>query len=212
LFAGPNSYRTFKVEIMQTVRQIERLWTARQYPRLFRELVANRPEASFDIDLEPAGSTAAAAMGIIRLHELDQSHVSLYSTLIRALVASQDKDGGWQDATLSALCLRALMLGRETAGAAIDRGLAYLAPLQRADGLWPKIPLRRMPGDACVSAFVLHQLGDEQRFRAAVRFDDAVDWFASNTSALDTSAKKLWDRASLRCRARRVREPMLMWS
>src|SRR5262245_15636992 len=114
---------------MQTVRQIERLWTARQYPRLFGELIANRPEALFDVDLEPAGSTAAAATALIRLDELDQSHVPLYSKLIRAIIAAQQPDGGWQDATLTALCLRALMLGRNTGGEAIARGLAYLARL-----------------------------------------------------------------------------------
>src|SRR5262245_45299357 len=118
---------------MQTVRQIERHWTGGAYSRLFRELVANRPEAAFQIDLEPAGGVAAAAMGVIRLEELNQSHVPLYSKLIRALVASQDRDGGWGDAALTALCLRALMLGRRSGGESIQRGLAYLTGLQKPD-------------------------------------------------------------------------------
>ena len=37
---------------MITIRQIERAWTARTYEKLFRELVANRPEASFRFEHE----------------------------------------------------------------------------------------------------------------------------------------------------------------
>ncbi len=57
---------------MQTVRQIERLWTGHQFQRLFRELIANRPEADFKFDLAP-GSILAAAMGMIRLDEPPES-------------------------------------------------------------------------------------------------------------------------------------------
>ena len=196
---------------MQTVRHIERLWNARQYAKLFGELIANRPEGTFRLEIDTPTSTVAAAMGIIRLDELNQAHVPLYSTFIRALVASQERDGGWGDATITTLCLRALMLGKGH-GDSIQRGLAYLATLQKPDGLWPKIPFRRMPGDACVSAFVLHQLSDDERFRGAVRFDDAVGWFEMNEKSLEPEARRLWDRARLRCRAHAVRQPMLVWS
>jgi hypothetical protein len=196
---------------MQTVRHIERLWNARQYTKLFGELIANRPESIFRLELGTPTSTLAAAMGVIRLDELNQAHVPLYSTFIRALVASQEKDGGWGDATITTLCLRALMLGKGT-GESIDQGLRYLGDLQKSDALWPKIPFRRMPGDACVSAFVLHQLADDERFRAAVRFDDAVNWFEAHEKTLEPEARRLWDRAKLRCGSRTVREPMLVWS
>ena len=196
---------------MQTVRHIERLWNARQYAKLFGELIANRPESTFRLEIDSPTSTIAAAMGIIRLDELNQAQVPLYSTFIRALVASQDRDGGWGDATITTLCLRALMLGKGH-GEAIERGLAYLATLQKPDGLWPKIPFRRMPGDACVSAFVLHQLSDDERFRAAVRFEDALSWFAAHETTLEPEARRLWDRAKLRCGSRAAREPMLVWS
>ena len=196
---------------MQTVRHIERLWNARQYVKLFGELIANRPESTFRLEIETPTSTVAAGVGIIRLDELNQAHVPLYSTFIRALVASQERDGGWGDATITTLCLRALMLGKGQ-GESIQRGLRYLADLQKSDGLWPKIPFRRMPGDACVSAFVLHQLSDDERFRAAVRIDVAVNWFAAHEKTLEPEARRLWDRAKLRCGSRAVREPMLVWS
>ena len=196
---------------MQTVRQIERLWTARQYAKLFRELTCHRPEGGFRMELE-AGSAAAAAMGIIRLDELNQVHAPLYNTLLRAVLATQEADGGWGDVTLTALCLRGLMLGKHTGGEAIARGLAYLASLQRPEGLWPKIPLRRMPGDAYVSAVVLYHLAEDDRFRAAVRFEDVTAWLEGNRTSLEPAAQKLWDHAALRCRIRRIREPMLVWS
>ena len=119
----------------------------------------------------------------------------LYPVLIRAIIASQEKDGGWGDVTVTTLCLRALMLGQNTGGEAIRRGLKYLADLQKSDGTWPRIPLRRMPADPAVSSFVLYELADESRFRAAVRFEDAVNWFQANAGELDAEAHRLWQRA-----------------
>jgi hypothetical protein len=199
---------------MQTVRQIERLWNARQYGRLFRELLANRPECSFRLGIDSPTSALAAAIGIVRLDELNQSHVPLYSAFIRAIIASQEKDGGWGDAIATTLCLRALMLGRQTGGEAIQRGLKYLADLQKSDGTWPRIPFRRMPGDAGVSAFVLYELGDETRFREAVRFEEAMSWFQANQETLDAESHRLWERAQLRCpvRSRPIEAPAEIWS
>ena len=197
---------------MQTVRQIERLWTGRMYVKLFRELIANRPEASFQSELTNINSTAAAAVAMIRLDELNQAHVPLFSKLIRALVASQEKDGGWGDAATTALCLRALMIGRNTGGEAIERGLKYLADLQRDEGLWPREPFRRMSGDPQTTSFVLYQLGAEDRFRAVVRIDDALTWFEQNRAALLPPVKNLWDRARLRCHTRLPREQVMVWS
>jgi hypothetical protein len=196
---------------MQTVKQIERLWNARQYGRLFRDLIANRPESSFPLGIDTPTSAVAAAIGIIRLDELNQPHVPLYGTLVRAIVASQEKDGGWGDAIVTTLCLRALMLGRGS-GEAIQRGLKYLADLQKSEGAWPRIPFRRMEGDACVTAFVLYELGDEPRFRQSVRFDDAVDSFAASDHSLDPEARRLWERAQMRCGIHQNSTPAMAWS
>ena len=192
---------------MTTVKQIERLWNARQHDRLFRDLIAARPEASIRLEAECSRAVPAAAIALIRLHELDQSYVPLYSKLVRSLVAMQDLDGGWGDPMATALCLRALMNGRGE-GPCIDRGLFYLAQMQKPDGIWPKVPFRRMPADPYASAFVLYQLGDSARFRAAVRFFDAVNWFEAHESSLDAETRRLWDRATLRCHVRRP-APML---
>ena len=184
---------------MITIRQIERAWTARTYEKLFRELVAARPEAAFRFELEQGRAIPTAAMAVIRLDELSQSHVPLAGTLVRALLAGQEKDGGWGDAMTTALCLRALLCSTGD-GVAIERGLEYLVNLQKAEGVWPAVPLRRMPADGYVSAFVLYELGDNARFREAVRFDDAVKWFEANESSLDPEALRLWSRARHRCR------------
>jgi hypothetical protein len=56
-----------------------------------------------------------------------------------------------------------------------------------------------MPADPYVSAFILLQLGDHPAFRQAVRFFDALNWFEANEATLDADARRLWDRASLRC-------------
>ncbi len=201
---------------MMTTRQIERLWDARGFDRMFKDLTAARPEASMRLEFECGRATPAAAMGLIRLNELNQSHVPLYSQLLRSLLAAQESDGGWGDVMTTALCLRALLLDQGD-GPAIERGLRYLVNLQKSEGNWPKVPIRRMPGDAYVSAFVLFQLGDCQPFREAVRLDDAANWFRAHEADLDAESRRLWDRAAIKCRLPQVRIPtpsrqLALWS
>jgi hypothetical protein len=200
---------------MITVRQIERYWVARSYEKLFRELVAIRPEAGLRFEVEQGRAIPAAAMALVRLDELSQSYVPLYAKLVRAVLAAQDNDGGWGDAMTTALCLRALLASNGN-GVAIDRGMAYLANLQKSDGVWPAIPLRRMPADGYVSAFILYQLGGDVRFRESVRFFQAVQWFQANEQMLDVEAKRLWERARYRCglqtTATPTREMSFAWS
>src|SRR5437764_9870979 len=103
-------------------------------------------------------------MAIIRLDELNQSYVPLCAKLIRSLIATQQKDGGWGDLMATALAIRALSCCRGQ-GLAIQQGLVHLANLQKSDGAWPKVPLRRLSADGFVSAFILLQLGALSVFR-----------------------------------------------
>jgi hypothetical protein len=198
---------------MITVRQIERLWAAKFYEKLFRELMANRPEESFHYEIELNNAVPAAALAIVRLDELSQSHHPIYQQLVRTLLARQDADGGWMDPMTTALAVKALMCGQGN-GLAIDRGLVYLAGLQREEGIWPNIPLRRMPGDAAASAFILYLLGDSERFRGAVRIFEALNWFETHESTLDAQTRRLWERAAVRCRllAPVERRQAVIWS
>jgi hypothetical protein len=202
---------------MITVKHIERLWNGRMYDKLLRELLANRPEAGLRLELELSGTcraTPAAAMAMIRLNELNQSHHALHAKLVRTLIATQESDGGWGDPIATALALRAL-LNDHGDGEVIDRGLHHLAMMQKPEGIWPNVPLRRMPADPHVSAFVLYQLGAQGRFRAAVRFLEAINWFESHESSLDPETRRLWDRATLRCRLARATRTELspsLWS
>lgn len=198
---------------MVTVRHIEKLWNGGQLDRLMAEILGSRPEASQRLRCELSGKLGAAAMALVRLDELAQAHVPLYSRLVKLILAEQESDGGWGDPLVTAICLRALIAGRGD-GVAIERGLLYLAQLQKADGIWPKIPLRRMPADAFVSAFILFQLGGDERFVSSVRFKDALDWFAANQMSLDAETRRLWSHAAARCRPRHatVVQSMLSWS
>lgn len=187
---------------MFTIRQIERLWKARQYRRLAVELLQGRPEASYRLEAEVGRSVPAAALALVRMDELAQSHHPLYRTLLNVLIVGQEADGGWGDVMTTALCVRALTCGGGQ-GMAVERGLAYLSLLQKSEGTWPKVPIRRMPGDAFVTAFVLFELGESETFRQVTRITDAVDWFAGNIPTLDADTRRLWDRASAKCRTRR---------
>jgi hypothetical protein len=186
---------------MITIRQVERDWVARRYEKLFDALVEHRPEGAFPFDLTDGRAVPAAAMALIRLDELSQTHVPLYSRLLRTLLAAQNvNDGGWGDPIVTALCLRALMAGRGN-GVAIDLGLQYLADLQKTEGVWPSAPIRRFPADPAASAFILYQLADKPAFRQAVRFTDALDWFEAHESSLDTDARRWWGYAKPRCQS-----------
>jgi hypothetical protein len=182
---------------MMTVRHIQKRWQAQQYRKLMDELLSPRIEALAADGLAPFTTLAAAALALIRLDEMDQSHAPICPGLIRAILTQQQADGGWGDVCISALCLRALSLNNG-AGHAILNGMGYLAMLQQPGGIWPKVPLRRMPGDALISAFALLQLGDNEKFRAAVQFDAAVYWFEMNEPMLDDSAQILWRHARIR--------------
>ena len=184
---------------MITVKQMERAWNARQYERVYRDLVAYRPEATVTMDFESGWSTPAAAMALIRMDELCQLHVPLFGKLLRALLASQQTDGGWGDVATTALCLRALLCG-EGHGLAVEQGLAFLANLQKDNGLWPHCPPRRLPEDSRASAVVLYHLASQPAFVASVRFEQAVAWFEANAMFLDEPTRALWAPTARRCR------------
>lgn len=181
-----------------TVRQIERQWESRKYEKLSGELLTGRPESGLHAGVDFRVPPHVAALAVIRLDELSQSHVPLYSKLVRAILSAQETDGGWGDVASTALCLRALFCG-DGNGSAIDRGLKYLADLQKSEGLWPGVPIRRMPADSFLSASVLFQLGDNAAFRQSVRLDDSLSWFAANESTLDRETRTLWNHARSRC-------------
>lgn len=182
---------------MLTVRYIERLWEGRKYRRLLDELITPRVEALAAAELTETPAASAAAMALVRLDEMLQPQAPICSKLIRTLLALQDKDGGWGDVATTALCVRALSL-QNGHGIAIERGLEYIAALQQPSGTWPKVPIRRMPEDALVSAFVMLQLADHPRFQETVRFDAAVQWLNSRRGFLDENARAIWDHARLR--------------
>ena len=197
---------------MITVRQIERLWMAQMYRRLVSELVCNRAEAAFGFTDDLSRPATAAAIAMVRLDELSQAHVRLFARLLRAVLSAQEADGGWGDPVATALCLRALMCCRGQ-GLAIDRGLAYLANLQKTEGIWPKEPIRRLGADATVSAFILFELADSEAFRQAVRFQDAVRWVQHNHGGLEPSVRPLWESVARRCHMTTGKpEQMVVWS
>jgi hypothetical protein len=198
---------------MITVRQIQRLWAGKAYDKVLDQLFAVRSEGSTRLLEELTGIDAAAAMMVIRLDELSQSFVPLYGEAVHTLLHNQKPDGGWGNPMTTALCLRALLCGQGH-GLAIERGMQFLAGLQKPDGIWPNLPIRRMPADAFASAFVLMQLGDNAAFREAVRFSDALEWFKHNEWALDEPTRKLWQHASRRCRITGglTNQRVLVWS
>ncbi len=157
---------------MITVRQLERLWESKSFARMSALLLEMRPESSPRLVHESARATPAAALAVIRLEELSQAYTPFCARMIRTLLACQEGDGGWTDALTTALSIRALSCC-DGHGLAIEHALTYLAKLQKEDGSWPRIPLRRLPGDAFTTAAVLFYLSDHHQFtRTASTFHE----------------------------------------
>jgi hypothetical protein len=186
---------------MMTVRQIEKWWAAKEHAKLSRECLAGRSEGVESMRGLLVGPVSAAALALVRLDELGQQS-DFTSALLRAVIDAQSDEGGWDDPLLTALCVRALLAHDDQHDRAAA-GIASLARLQRVDGAWPREPLRRMPGDAMATAFILLQLVNDSGFRAVARVDDAVRWLRSQQPGLTGDAGSLTRVALLRAASRR---------
>ncbi len=189
---------------MITLRQIERSWNSKHYSQMNVELLAARSEDSAKLRSLLTSSLAAAAMGLIRLDELNQSHAPLATSFVRRVLCSQKPDGGWDDPLLTALCIRALLTSRGQ-GEAIDRGITFLAQLQKSDGTWSATGIHRTEPDAFTSAFIFFSLGLHAAFLETICVDDAIAWFERKLALLDPSSRKLWEIASRKVRSVRAR-------
>ncbi|HEX8323137.1 MAG TPA: hypothetical protein VF595_04410 [Tepidisphaeraceae bacterium] len=163
------------------MRQIERWWQIQAFDRLIDELCIGRAEAVGGIRQLLSGAVAGAALAVIRLDELNQSHLPISSKMVRYLLASQAPDGGWGDPVTTALALRALSRGAG-AGLSVERAIERLGDLQRDDGQWPREPFRRAPSDPAVTAFVLFQLAETRTVAAAGLIDRTLDRVADDLS------------------------------
>jgi hypothetical protein len=196
---------------MITVRQLERLWEAKAFARISALLLEMRAESSLRLAQELAGAVPVAALTIIRLDELSQAHTAFCSRMIRTILAAQEQDGGFGDVLSTALCIRALSCGNGH-GVAIERGLRYLVTLQKEDGSWPRIPLRRFAGDAFVTALVLYHLGDNEQFLQATRAEAALDWLCAQEAELDVETARVFKLVRMRLAQTPLREPSFAWS
>ncbi len=106
---------------MLTNAKLQRLWQGGRYRALIRELCAGRPEGQLELDkhVGPTSPTAAAALGLMRLIELNQSMHPLAAGWADRLLWEQNADGSWRVATadggdadatfiVTALAIRAL--------------------------------------------------------------------------------------------------------
>jgi hypothetical protein len=196
---------------MITVRQLERLWHEKAYARMSALLLEMRQESSIRLAQELARPIPIAALSIIRLDELAQSHTSFCSRMIRTILAAQEQDGGFGDALTTALCIRAFSCCNGH-GPAIDRAMNYLGTLQKEDGSWTRIPLRRFPGDAFTTALILYHLGENEKFIHFTRAEVAFDWLSAHEPHLDIETMRIFRTLRLRLAQAPLAEPSFAWS
>lgn len=201
---------------MLTTSMLTRLWRTARYRQLIRRLVEGRPESVLALDHRLGGPTAAAALGLLRLGELNHASHPVSAELRDRLLLSQCRDGSWgqtssEKSMLTALCLRglaALPTGWRFTGlgmhvpvdrsavppqsAAVARGVGYLAASLEPDGGWH--------GDAFATGFVLLELGRLEAFCAAVPMAELMSrgraWQAETDSE---DVRLVWSLARRRC-------------
>lgn len=203
---------------MLTSSMFTRLWRTARYRHLIRRLVEGRPEAALDLDKRIGGPTAAAALGLLWLGELNRARQPVAVEMRERLLMGQGRDGSWGDtssekAMLTAICVRGLAaspqapaivwLGmniptdREAASpqeAAVARGVRYLAASFDAEGGWA--------GDAFATGFVLLELGRMEGFRRSVPVDQVARLGrAWPPTASAEEVRLVWSLARRRCGA-----------
>lgn len=169
---------------MLTIRQIERLWESKDFPRLARELLAGRVESSPQLVLLASQAPACTALALIRLDELGAASHPLAQKLIHSLLRTQNGDGSFSvlqlagapsgpDLVVTALAARALAISNGQ-GPAVDRAVAYLLDLQKDDGTFPRIPIRRTEADAFTTQQVRLHLANVPQAKQRLRPTEAA--------------------------------------
>lgn len=179
---------------MTTIRQIDRLWAGNDHRRMVSELTGGRPELTA-VAQRLLGPAAAAAVAVIRLDELGQSHQPIVAKLLRSLIGAQQPDGGWGDLAVTILALRALRCC-DGNGHAVERAITHLSLCQREDGAWPDEPIRRLPADGLTTAFLLLNLAGDEAMMGKLNLQSAADWLTAHRDELEPVTRRLADRAA----------------
>ncbi len=177
---------------MLTTLKIRRLWQLGRYRALIRELTAGRPEGRLGLDETVGGPVVAAAVGLVRLRELNQTG-GVAEEMRQRLLWTQTRDGSWGEAgdtddnwfIKTALAVRALH-GLDAAAAG---GLAFLRRRQGRAG-WGSA--------SATTAVVLLEAGrlPDAEFRLA---DAMLEEPTTGVSEPDAVTRWAWKHAKLRC-------------
>ena len=179
---------------MLTTLKLRRLWSEGRYRAMIRDLTANRPEGRLSLDKLAGGATVAAALGLIRLRELNQAQTPLATELVRRLTWSQRSDGSWVDAgdDADATLVKTSLAARALADldeACFGRSVGFLADQQEASGWGEK---------SMTTAIVLMQVArladGELRLADALAAEPA----AGGPQELDAATRWAWKHAKLR--------------
>jgi hypothetical protein len=168
---------------MHTLSKLSRLWHARRYRALVRDLTRGRPEARLELDTRIGGDLPAAALLLVRLRELNQLETPLAREALERLIWSQNPDGSWPGGVLvSALCVRGLAAARHPTQT--RRGLDWLADSSRGID------------SAFTAGFVLLQvarLADDIDWQPLTRLDPAYD----PAREADAATRWVWQHVHL---------------
>jgi len=183
---------------MTTVRQLSGMIEGKKSSKLVSEFDRVRGEFPTAFEGELGRSPlAAACVAVIRLIELEQTRTPLFTTLVRQIVEAQHSDGLFGDLPVSVLAARALFAVSSASPSAL-KALSAIALMQHDSGSFPRISVRRLPGDAQMTAFILVQLGHLESFAHAIRLEAALGYLAGQMPILSEHDRNLARLASRR--------------
>ncbi len=194
---------------MLSVSLLQRYFDACQFDRLVKGVVANGSPLPLPLQARLSHAAPATAVALRRLVELTYGSTALSRQMSHVLVALQRPGGafaGSDEACPVATAAVVAALGAvlrehgadERIESAYDRGLMALAAMQDREGLFAGPSDRSVQCRALTSAYVLSQLADDDRFRAAVRLADLENWFDLNGHRLDRATESLYRLAQVR--------------
>ena len=208
--------------IMLTNSKLTRLWNQSRYRALIREICDGRPEARLELDQRCGGPVAAAALGMLRLAELNQTHLPLASLLAERVLWSQNRDGSWGGPgdnvpLVTALAVRAIAakpsravdVGR-IAGVDLDRPAGEPKRLAASPEAWRAAVDRGLAHlastqaewqrDPFTTAFVLLQLGRQPGFLEMICVADvlAAEPTGGRKQEPDAATRWAWRNVHLR--------------
>lgn len=192
---------------MVSVTLIQRHFERGGFDKLAAVLRSSAP-GSLPLRARLAHQAPATGLALRRVVELTYGPTNLSRTMVGVLIHLQRSDGSFAGASerdpiataaaaagLGAVVADPMFRGQPLVETALDRAIQALASMQDGQGLFSGPADRTWQDRALTTAFIVHVLANNSRFRETVRLADIATWFDEHAHRLDDVTRELFDLA-----------------